>query len=162
MRHVPALWEVRKGMTMSALMQSNLIVVATTLGVVTGCVLLHYEALTWLTRVLKRLASPPRHRILLLIFAILCVHILEIWIFGGAYFWLTADPNRGQLVAANPIGFLDCVYFSASCFTTLGIGDVIPVGAVRFLVGTQALSGFVLIAWSASFTFVEMERFWRQ
>jgi hypothetical protein len=30
------------------------------------------------------------------------------------------------------------------------------------MTGTEALTGFVLIAWSASFTFVEMERFWKQ
>jgi hypothetical protein len=48
------------------------------------------------------------------------------------------------------------------CFTTLGLGDLVPVGAVRFMTGTEALTGFVLIAWSASFTFVEMERFWKQ
>ena len=34
-----------------------------------------------------------------------------------------------------------------------------PVGAIRFLVGTEALTGFVLVTWSASFTFVEMQRF---
>ena len=59
------------------------------------------------------------------------------------------------------MGFLDSVYFSAVCYTTLGLGDIVPSGAIRFLVGTEALTGFVLITWSASFTFVEMQRFWR-
>ena len=40
--------------------------------------------------------------------------------------------------------------------------DLAPVGAVRFLSGTEALTGFVLITWSASFTYPEMERYWRQ
>jgi hypothetical protein len=31
---------------------------------------------------------------------------------------------------------------------------------VRFLAGMEALSGFVLITWSASFTFLEMQRYW--
>jgi hypothetical protein len=56
---------------------------------------------------------------------------------------------------------LDSVYFSAVCYTTLGLGDIVPTGAIRFLVGTESLTGFVLITWSASFTFVEMERYWR-
>ncbi|RZA02340.1 MAG: two pore domain potassium channel family protein, partial [Moraxellaceae bacterium] len=47
------------------------------------------------------------------------------------------------------------------CFTTLGLGDITPVGAIRFLAGTEALTGFVLVTWSASFTFVEMQRFWK-
>jgi len=27
--------------------------------------------------------------------------------------------------------------------------------------GTEALTGFLLIGWSASFTYLEMERFWK-
>lgn len=146
---------------MSTFLQAQIIVVAVTIGVVIACVMLHYEALTWLTRVLKRVQLPPRSRILLLIFFILIVHVAEIWIFGGAYYLLTQDASHGALLAAHPVGLLDCVYFSAVCFTTLGLGDVVPVGAIRFLVGTQTLCGFVLIAWSGSFTFVEMQRFWR-
>jgi hypothetical protein len=48
------------------------------------------------------------------------------------------------------------------CYTTVGFGDVSPVGPIRFLAGTSALTGFVMITWSASFTFLEMERFWRR
>ncbi len=35
-------------------------------------------------------------------------------------------------------------------------------GPIRFIGGTMALTGLVLITWSASFTFLEMERFWRR
>jgi hypothetical protein len=28
------------------------------------------------------------------------------------------------------------------------------------MAGTEALTGFLLISWSASFTFLEMQRFW--
>ena len=59
------------------------------------------------------------------------------------------------------MGLLDAIYFSATTFTTLGYGDLAPVGPIRFLSGTAALTGLVLISWSASFTYLEMERFWR-
>jgi hypothetical protein len=36
----------------------------------------------------------------------------------------------------------------------------VPQGAIRIMVGPQALLGFVLITWSASFTFIEMQRYW--
>lgn len=130
--------------------------------VVVLCVVLHYEALSRLTGLLKRIRMPARPRILLLIFSILLTHVVEIWIFGGAYFYLVSTDGHGSLLADHPIGLFDCVYYSAVCFTTLGLGDVVPVGAVRFMSGTEALTGFVLIAWSASFTFVEMQRFWKQ
>ena len=46
-------------------------------------------------------------------------------------------------------------------FSTVGFGDIAPVGPIRFTSATEALCGFVLITWSASFTYLEMEKFWR-
>jgi hypothetical protein len=137
-----------------------IVFVATTL-VVVICVVLHYEILAIMSRWMRVIHLPPRRRILVLIFAILGAHVLEIWLFGAAYFGLTLDPGHGQLLAQHPMGILDCVYFSAVSFTTLGLGDITPVGPIRFMTGTEALCGFVLIAWSGSFTFVEMQRFWK-
>ncbi len=136
------------------------VVLATALALVL-CVVVHYEALSFLTVRLRRIQLRPRPRILVLIFAILCTHVVEIWIFGVAYFGLMGTEGHGALLADQAIGLLDSVYFSAVCYTTLGLGDIVPTGAIRFLVGTESLTGFVLITWSASFTFVEMERFWR-
>ena len=61
----------------------------------------------------------------------------------------------------HALGVLDAVYLSATTYTTLGFGDLAPVGPIRFTAGTMALTGFVLITWSASFTFLEMSRDWR-
>jgi len=149
-------------MIASSVWVTHSIVTAVTLLAVVLSVILHYEVLTWLMRTLRHVRIPPRPRILLLIFSILCIHIVQIWIFGGAYFWLIQDVGRGALVASSPVGLLDCVYFSAVCFTTLGLGDMFPIGAIRFMTGAEALCGLVLITWSGSFTFVEMQRFWKQ
>jgi len=140
---------------------SRAAVVAATALVVIACVVLHYEALMIFSRLMRRIHIVPRARIMVLIFGILGVHIVEIWIFGAGYYLLSHSPGHGELVAGHAVGFLDDVYFSAVCFTTLGLGDIAPLGAIRFLAGTEALTGFVLVTWSASFTFVEMQRFWR-
>ena len=142
-------------------LQSRSVVVLLTIAAVIVCVVVHYEALSALTTWLKHVQLHPRPRILVLIFAILFTHVIEIWIFGLTYFALVSGEGHGALYAAYPVGLLDCVYFSAVCFTTLGMGDIVPLGAIRFLTGTEALTGFVLITWSASFTFVEMQRFWK-
>ena len=93
----------------------------------------------------------------------LTVHVVEIWIFGLAFFLLqSAGPAFGEIRGISPDSLVDHVYFSAVTFTTVGFGDVIPAGPVRFLAGTEALCGFVLITWSASFTYLEMNRFWRR
>jgi len=141
---------------------TRLEVVLVTVLAVVSCVFLHYEALSLFTVRLRRIHMTPRPRILVLIFAILFTHVLEIWIFGGAYFWLLNTGGHGTLLASHAIGFPDAVYFSAVCYTTLGLGDIVPTGAIRFLVGTESITGFVLIAWSASFTYFEMERFWKR
>jgi hypothetical protein len=45
-------------------------------------------------------------------------------------------------------------------YTTLGIGDIEPIGEIRFLAGVEAVTGLVLITWTASFMFVQMQKFW--
>ena len=137
-------------------------VVGVTVLAVVIAIVLHYEALGFLTVWLGRIRLPPRPRILLLIFAVLGAHVVEIWVFGVGYFLLTSGVGHGALLSDHPIAFLDDIYFSAVCFTTLGLGDIVPVGAIRFLTGTEALTGFVLITWSASFAFLEMQKFWRR
>lgn len=137
------------------------IVVGVTVFVVVLCILMHYEALTFLTGLLKRIHMRQRPKVLLLIVAILVTHMTEIWVFGSAFFVLTSFDGPGTLAGAASTGLLDAVYFSAACYTTLGLGDIVPIGPIRFLAGVESLTGFVLITWSASFTFLEMERFWR-
>jgi hypothetical protein len=64
----------------------------------------------------------------------------------------------GNLVDAG--GILDCVYLSFVTFTTVGYGDVVARGELRYLGGIESLTGIILITWSASFLFVEMQRNW--
>lgn len=141
----------------------NLGVAGATIVAVAACVLLHYEGLTLISRGLPHMGGKQRRRVLAGIFGVLLVHVLEIWVFGLALFGLLwADPRFGALHGIAPGTLFDHVYFSAVTYSTVGFGDVIPQGPIRFLVGTEALTGFVLITWSASFTYLEMERYWRR
>ena len=56
--------------------------------------------------------------------------------------------------------FLDCVYLSFVTFTTVGYGDFVAQGYMRYLTGVEALTGLILITWSASFLFFEMQKYW--
>jgi hypothetical protein len=139
---------------------ANVTAVFATMAAVSLSVLLHYEGLVFTSGWLARHRGPRRAKVLSGIGAVLVLHVAEIWIFGFAYWLLLQWPPSGALVP--PVqDLLDLVYFSAATYTTVGFGDLAPVGPVRFLAGTEALTGFVLITWSASFTYLEMERFWR-
>ena len=139
------------------------------LTVILACVLListttmiHYEALRGLSRHLPALRIARRSKLLVVIFSAFVAHALEIAVYGIALFVLVKDFGVGKLV--GPLGFslINCLYFSAETYTTLGFGDLVPTGAVRLLAGTETLNGLLLIGWSASFTYLSMERFWRE
>lgn len=139
---------------------ANALVVLVTMTAVGLSVLLHYEALAFTSRGLAWLAGRRRIKVLYGIASVLVVHVLEIWIFGLALWLLLHWATFGNL-GPGAQHLFDFVYFSAVTYTTVGFGDLAPVGPIRFLAGTEALTGFVLITWSASFTYLEMQRFWR-
>lgn len=120
------------------------------------CVVVHYVAMRWLFRS-PRLDGRPVG-VLVFVAAMLVVHAVEIWIFALGYFALSGSVF-GTVSGSS---FLDCVYFSASAYTTLGLGDLFPTGPLRAVTGSEGLVGLVLIAWTASFTFLHMQRLWEQ
>ena len=140
---------------------ANAIVVIATALAVGAVVLVHYEGLSLLSRwLVHRHESQRRRKVLYGIFGVLALHVAELWIFGITAWGLLQVPNTGSVSGVHVLGLLDAVYLSATTYTTLGFGDLTPVGPIRFLAGTIALTGFVLIAWSASFTYLEMSRDW--
>jgi len=139
----------------------NLTVAAGTLGAVVISVLLHYEGLVLVSRTLARMGGLRRVKVLYGIISVITLHVAEIWVFGLTLWLLLSIPGAGAIAGLDQPALIDLVYLSANTFTTLGFGDLAPVGPIRFLAGTEALTGFVLIAWSASFTYLEMDRFWR-
>lgn len=140
----------------------NGLVVAATLGAVGLCVLLHYEGLLAVSGRLARRHTAPRFKVVLGIVAVITLHVAEIWLFGLAAWGLLQVGGTGAIAGLTHPPLLDIVYLSSTTFTTVGYGDLSPQGPIRFLFGTEALTGFVMITWSASFTYLEMERFWRR
>ena len=131
---------------------------------VSACIFVHYEALNLLARMEHR---PGRHRwmIILTMHGLLAAHVVEIWLFGFGHYAATQWLQVGTvLVPGQGLAetVFDHVYYSAMVYTTVGFGDMVPSGAVRMMTSTEAISGLALIAWSASFTFLQMQRVWRR
>ncbi len=130
---------------------------------VSVAILIHYEVLSALDKKLPDFRHiSPRLRVLLGVGVIFITHVVEIWLFALGYFVMLQFEATGSLVGltAGHGLFLDCVYLSFVTFTTVGYGDFVAQGYVRYLTGVEALTGLILITWSASFQFIEMQKYW--
>jgi hypothetical protein len=141
---------------------ANLLVVFATAVTVAFAVLLHYEGLRFLSSLLTALPGVRRRKVLVGVYGVIALHVVEIWLFGTCVWALLQYPNAGSISGAHQAGLFDAVYLSATTFSTLGFGDLTPIGPVRFIAGTESVTGFILITWSASFLFLEMQEFWRR
>ena len=128
--------------------------------IVTLCVVIHYEFLYQLTRMMPKIKIKHRFRIVLGVIGALIAHSLEIWVFALAYYWMHGADSWGHLQGNYDGSVLASVYFSFTTYTTLGLGDIAPLGAVRYLAGIESLTGLLLITWTASFLYIEMTRSW--
>jgi len=128
--------------------------------VITLVVMIHYEFLFRLTIVMPRLNVRRRFRIVFGVLGALFAHAIEVWVFAIAYYLMHHSEGWGHLIGNFNGSLLACVYYSLTAFTTLGFGDIEPFGDIRFLSGFEALTGLVLITWTASFLFLEMQKFW--
>ncbi|PXF29656.1 ion transporter [Pokkaliibacter plantistimulans] len=132
----------------------NSVVVSLAVGV-------HYEFLYRLTTLLPKMRMLHRSRIVLGVMGALVAHAVEVWIFAIAYFFMHHTDGWGQLTGSFDGSLMDCAYFSFTVFSTVGFGDIEPAGHLRYLTGIESLTGLLLVTWSASFLFLEMERYWK-
>lgn len=123
-------------------------------------VMLHYEFLHQTTLLMPRLRIRHRFRIIFGVILALIAHSAEVWIFALAYYFMHHAQDWGHLEGSFDGSLLDCAYFSFTMYSTLGTGDIAPVGDLRFLTGLESLTGLVLITWTASFLYLEMTRYW--
>jgi hypothetical protein len=127
---------------------------------VSAAVVIHYEILRLLSTIIPKLSVQHRLRVIIGVFGTLVGHVIEIWMFGIAFYLMIQYGDFGSLIGNYSGSILDSVYFSFTNYTSLGFGDIEPLGNIRFLAGLEALTGLALITWSASFMFIEMRKFW--
>ena len=128
--------------------------------VVALAVIIHYEFLHRMSLFIPKMRVKHRLRILFGVFAALIAHTIEIWVFAFAFYFMHHAEGWGHLEGNFDGSLFDCAYLSFTTFTTLGIGDIQPIGDLRYLTGIEALTGLVLITWTASFLYYEMQRYW--
>jgi len=139
----------------------QLITALATLSLVVVVVLAHYEGMHYFSNWIQRTRVRPRFRIVVLIYGLLILHGIEAILFGLAYYWMGNADGFGNVIGSTPLQMRDYLYFSATVYSTVGFGDLFPTGSLRLVAGVEGVTGLLMITWSASFTYLEMVRYWR-
>lgn len=128
-------------------------------GTVLATVALHQRLLHLLHRSgIAATGSVSHARAAFLVLALFAGHVMEAQLFGVVMF-ASHHLGLGALDGADG-RLVEYLYFSISTYTSLGMGDLAPVGHLRLLAGLEAVIGLVLIGWSASFLFAEHRALW--
>jgi len=134
---------------------------ALSLTLIFAAVMIHYQAL----RVLSVGQASPRLsrqvKILLVILGLIVAHVLEAGLFAVGYWIGERALGLGAFVGMPTISAAQLFFFSIETFTTQGVGDIYPIGALRLIASLEPLAGLILIGWSGSFTFLAMGLDWR-
>lgn len=141
----------------------TLLVVAGTLLATGLSALLHYEGLYRMGRYVHVHIDHSRRQpvqVLLAIFGIMLLHMTQIVIFGTTWWGLLQAPGTGAVAGISQLQWHGALFLSSLAYTSLGFDTLVPIGAIRILASVEALTGLVLVAWSASFAFLLMQRHW--
>jgi hypothetical protein len=117
------------------------------------CFLLHFEALRLLTGATVRSPSRPRVVLAIAMAGLVSVHIAEIALFAVAFYASVRLFGLGSFVESRSMMPVDYFYYAAETYSSLGYGDIYPLGDVRLLASITPLVGILLLGWSGAFLF---------
>lgn len=153
---------------MDAPVLAHLGVLLATAVVVVSVVVVHFEGMIVLGRLYLRYreregqSGVGRHRMVGLICGLVLLHFMSIVVFGMGIWVVLQFPGTGSISGGHAASLFDSFYLSAMTYSTVGFGDLTPKGPIRWLAGTEALVGLMMVAWSASFAFREMSLHWNE
>src|SRR5437867_7138031 len=100
------------------------------------------RAMAWSSRLVLALADRSVRDLFYLWVAIVVVwgmvYWLMAWLPSGALVW------SGATLAPDAAGWLSAVYFSAVTATSVGYGDIVPIGLARVLAIAEGIAGLIL------------------
>jgi hypothetical protein len=138
----------------------NLLAAVVSIALAATTVLIHYETLRHTSALIARLPMAPRRRLLVVLACVFLAHTVEIWLHAVAYYGLFKGLHISGFRGTFHNRFPDFLYFSTETYTSLGFGDVYPLGGLRLIAGFETLTGLLMIGWSSSFTYLAMQKFW--
>ena len=98
--------------------------------------------------------------LLILVLGILIAHSISVLLYGFACWALVEYLNYPPLEGIDSQTFSSYLYYSATCYSSLGVGDVYARGSLRLITSFEVINGLTLIAWSATFTYFAVQKMW--
>lgn len=132
-------------------MHDAIAAIALTVFAIVGTTIFHLEALILVNRFAHR---PRRARILVpgVVILVTTAHLIEITTYTLIYWIAYVVLNIGWFTGRPP-SLIDLFYFAAETYSSLGLDDIMPHGALRLIVAIGSINGILLLAWSGAFLF---------
>lgn len=117
-----------------------------------------------LTSILKIAPHHDRHgkSVAIVTFAaLLTLHTAEILALAALNQWI-AGTWSPDVLSGPPPSFTDMLFLTGISFTTLGYTSLDAIEGFRMVLMFEALLGFMLLTWSATFLFSACQKSWQQ
>lgn len=137
-----------------------ILAIALAFSLVAATFVFHFRVLLWLGSNTQKFNLKRQSQVLIIVISLFMAHLVEIGFYALIYSWSVSIFDLGVFEGAPVGNAMNYLYYSGVIYTTLGLGDIQPLGHIRFITAMEALNGFFLITWSASFTFLAMGRLW--
>lgn len=93
----------------------------------------------------NKLSTPLGRFIDSLTYKHIAIYVIALISVSAGYFWMAADGKNGLDKNAGE-NFFECLYFSVITFTTVGYGDLTPIGWGRLVAGVEVIGGLFFTA----------------
>lgn len=141
-------------------MYDAMISIALSLFAVIGTTIFHLEALMLAGR-FERQSRHARILVPVVLLFVIAAHLAEIGGYAVIY-WIADGPfDIGSFTGQQP-SWLDMFYFAAETYSSLGLDDIMPHGALRLIVAIGSINGILLLSWSGAFLFAFADRLGRR
>ncbi|MBW3097101.1 ion channel [Pseudohoeflea coraliihabitans] len=121
---------------------------------------IHHSGILLLRKSTPLARNAPHIAVLFAFQGLLLLHLVEIGLFAGLYGLLLNFSAAGGFSGEWTGSLVDHIVFSGVTFATLGMTDIKVEGPLRLVVFAQALGGFMVITWSATFLYSLWSRPW--
>jgi hypothetical protein len=117
----------------------------------------HFEALRFLARTSRGKAGLDRRTLIFVMTGLIAVHMGEIALFAAAFYLAVNVLGLGTFVGSRSMIAMDYLYYASETYSSLGYGDLYPLGSIRLLASVTPVTGLLLLGWSSAFLFSLVE-----